>query len=74
MQAVSLNELLICCGDKAKIIISHRNNDTEKWEKTTGNCSDSKIQQWKECEVVACKWEKGKPLQIAVEGIPNGCN
>lgn len=65
-----LKDLLMCCGSKVEIILSHRRNDTEKWKKTTGNRMDNEILRWMDCIVTAVKWEKGKPVQIAVEGEP----
>ena len=65
-----LKDLLMCCGEKVKIILSHRRNDTEHWKKTIGNRMDNAILRWMDCVVTAVKWEKGKPIQIAVEGEP----
>ena len=67
---VVLKELLEIFDSKTRFILSHRRNQTEKWKKNEGNRVDNEILRWMDCIVTAVKWEKGKPVQIAVEGEP----
>lgn len=70
VQDAVLKDLLICFGSKVEVILSHRENENQRWSKTKGTRLDDSILRWMDCPVVACKWEKDKPLQIAVEGTP----
>ncbi len=66
-----LKDLLVCFGNKVEIILSCRETAEQSWNKITGTRMDDAILRWMDCVVVACKWVKGKPVEIAVEGIPH---
>lgn len=70
MHDVELKDLLECVGEKTEIHLSHRENTDQDWTKTVGRRADDEILRWIHCIVVAFKWEKDKPVQIAVEGVP----
>lgn len=60
----------MCCGSKQEIVLYHRENTAEEWGATLGNNMDDAILRWMNCIVTKVTWERGKPLLIAVEGVP----
>ena len=59
-------------SEELDIVLSCRESADEKWQTVTGRMLDDKLLRWMDCPVIALKFEIGKPLKIAVEGVPHG--
>lgn len=70
MDDVMLKDLLGFLGTNTEITLSHREGAGQEWGKSIGKRADEQILRWMNCVVIACKWERDQPIQIAVEGVP----